>query len=118
MIKNDAGHTDQQLTPQSQQARNVDIPQALPMRLQTLDLARHTVIDPDGLRYVVGTYDDTHLRRGYITAVYPQQNGYLTLVRLTLVEYSSRTADEAIKRHMAAAQALQQGGAKELIKRS
>lgn len=117
MIKKDAANSQQQLTPQSQQARSVDIPQALPMRLQTLDLARHTVIDPSGQRYVVATFDDARLGRGYVTAVYPQQNGYLTLVRLILVEYSSAALDEAIQRHVAVAQSIQQGKLKELNRR-
>ena len=114
MLKNDAANSEQQLTIQAQRTRNVDIPQGLPMHLQTLDLARHTVISPDDQHYVVATYDDSRLRRGYITAVYPQQDGYLTLIRLTLVEYSSATVDEAIKRHVAVAQGIQQGKLKEL----
>lgn len=83
-----------------------DAPQ---VRLQTLDLARHIAIAPDGKRYVVATFDDTRLNRGYVTAVYPQQNGYLTLVRLTVCEFSSETREEAVQRHVALVQAIQKG---------
>ncbi|MBV9229089.1 MAG: hypothetical protein JOZ18_07230, partial [Chloroflexi bacterium] len=68
--------------PSTDQTYTVEIPNAFPVRLQTLDLARHTAVAPNGKRYVVATFNDNHLNRGYITAVYPQQNGYLTLLRL------------------------------------
>ena len=87
----------------------VDLSHVLPMRLQTLDLDRETVIAPDGKRYVVGTYDDRRLGRGYITAIYPQQNGYLTLVRLPLAEVSSDNPDSAMNRHATVIQAILQG---------
>lgn len=87
----------------------VDIAHVLPMRLQTLDLDRETVIAPDGKRYVVGTYDDRRIGRGYITAIYPQQNGYLTLVRLPLAELSSDNPDKAMNRHATVIQAILQG---------
>src|SRR5438046_10749768 len=74
----------------------VEIPAALPVRLQTLDLARHVAIAPDGKRYVVATFDDTRLNRGFVTAIFPQQNGYLTLIRLTLYEMQSQTTHQAI----------------------
>ncbi len=102
------------VTASTDYARSLEIPQTLPMRLHTLDFSRHTVIAPDGKRYVVATYNDTHLKRGYITAVYPQQNGYLTLIRLTLYEHSSRTPEEAMQHHIAVAQAIQQGKLNEL----
>ena len=120
MLKNDAAHNDQSPTNvalSSQQARGVEIADALPMRLQVLDLARHMVIAPDDKRYVVATIDDTRLGRGYVTAIYPQQNGYLTLVRLMLAEFSSATPNEAIKRHMSVVQAIQQGRLKEFSKK-
>ncbi len=87
----------------------VDLAHVLPMRLQTLDLDRETVIAPDGNRYVVGTYDDRRIGRGYITAIYPQQNGYLTLVRLPLAELSSGNPDSAMNRHASVIQAILQG---------
>jgi hypothetical protein len=87
----------------------VDIAHVLPMRLQTLDLDRETVIAPDGKRYVVGTYDDRRIGRGYITAIYPQQNGYLTLVRLPIAEMSSNNPDNAMNRHASVIQAILQG---------
>lgn len=101
---------------QHQEARKVQIPDALPMRLQALDLARHTVIDPDEKRYVVATFDDRRLDRGYVTAIYPQQNNYLTLVRLVIAEFSSATPEEAIQRHISVAQTIQQGRIKEFSK--
>lgn len=120
MLKNDPAHNNQSPTDvalPSQQARAVEIADALPMRLYALDLARHIVIAPDDKRYVVATFDDTRLDRGYVTAVYPQQNGYLTLIRLTLSEFSSATPDEAIKRHISLVQAIQQGRLKEFSKK-
>jgi hypothetical protein len=119
MVKNDPAHSDSSLTDlasQSQQTRAVEIADALPMRLYVLDLARHTIIAPDGNHYVVATVDDTRLGRGYITAVYPQQNGYLTLIRLMVCEFSSTTPEEAIKRHITVAQTIQQGNMKKLTK--
>lgn len=91
------------------QGRSLEIPRALPVRLQTLDLARHTAIAPDKKRYVVATFDDSTLKRGIITAVYPQQNEYLTLIRLVLCEFSSETPDEARQLHIDVVQAIQQG---------
>ncbi len=99
---------------QPRTTQNIEIAKALPMHLQALDLARHAVIAPDEKRYVVATFDDTRLGRGYITTVYPQQHGYLTLVRLRIAEFSSATPEEAIKRHIAVVQAIQQGKISEL----
>lgn len=112
MPKNDTTNNDQlpsTTAPQNSQYRALAIPNALPMHPQTLDVTRHTVIAPTGKRYVVATYDDKYIGRGYVTAVYPQQNEYLTLVRLTICEFINVTADEAIKRHIATVQAIQQG---------
>ncbi len=96
------------------QRRAIDIPNALPVVLQTLDLARHTAIAPNGKRYVVATYDDTLHGQGLITAVYPQQNEYLTLVRLTVLQYVNTTIDQATQRHITTVQAIQQGKINEL----
>jgi len=104
-------------TLQTSQQRDLDIPDALPMRPQTLDVVRHTVIDPDDKRFVVATYNDLYIGRGYVTAVYPQQNNYLTLVRMTICEFISTTPEEAVKRHTATVQAIQQGRLLELTKR-
>ena len=108
MVNKDALAHEQALTAQAEQ-RGVDIARVLPMRLQTLDLDRETVIAPDGKRYVVGTFDDRRIGRGYITAVYPQQNSYLTLVRLPVAELSSETPDEAMNQHTSVIQAIVQG---------
>ena len=110
VLKNDAMNTNRSLTtPIHRQTRTVEIANALPMRPQALDLARHTIIAPDEKRFVVATFDDRRLERGYVTAVYPQQNDYLTLIRLVLAEFRSETPDEAVKRHISVAQAIQQG---------
>src|SRR5258708_32257189 len=119
MLKNDTTNNDQPLPNsnlQAQQPRAVEISHALRLRLPTMDRARHTVIAPSGRRYVVATYDDSRLNRGFVTSVFPQQNDYLTLVRLTIIEYSSTTPDEAIKRHIATAEAIQKGKLKALNK--
>jgi hypothetical protein len=96
--------------------RGLEIPGAAPVRLQTLDFARHIAIAPDGKRYVVATYDETHLKRGIVSAVFPQQNGYLTLVRLTVCEFLTTTPDDAFQRHLELVQAIQQGKLREYIK--
>jgi hypothetical protein len=110
-----SGDSSNLTTLQTHQTQHVEIAQVLPMRLQTLDLARHTVIAPDGRSYVVGTFDDTRVHHGYVTDVFPQQNGYLTMVRLTIAHFSSPTPQEAMKRHMAVVQAIQEGRIDELL---
>ena len=87
------------------------------MKLQTLDIARHVAIAPNDKRYVVATYDDTHVGRGYVTTIFPQQNGYLTLVRLPVHEFTSSDADEAVERHIAVVQAIQRGQLNAYIKK-
>ena len=94
---------------QSPQTHEIEIPEAGPIRLQKLDLARHAVTAPDGKQYVVATFDDTRLGNGYVTIVYPQQNGYLTLVLLSIYRHSSATPYEAIQHHVELAHAIQQG---------
>ncbi len=116
MSKNGSTNEDQLLSVQTSKSHAIEIPNALPVRLHALDLARHTVISPNGLRYVVATFNDTNLGRGYVTAVYPQQNNYLTLVRLPILEVSNKTPEEAVKRHITVAQAIQKGKLKELNK--
>ena len=96
--------------------RTVEIPAALPVRLQTLDLARHIAIAPDGKRYIVATFDDTRLGRDYVTAIYPQQGGYLTLIRLVISEISSGTQEQAMQLHLAQIHMVQQGKLSEFIK--
>ncbi len=96
------------------QRRAIEIPNALPVVLQTLDIARHIAIAPNGKRYVVATYDDSLLGRDFVTAIYPQQNEYLTLVRLTVREFISSTIDQAMQRHITTVQAIQQGKLNEL----
>src|SRR5579859_803070 len=93
----------------SREKRGLEIPNAAPVRLQTLDFARHIAVAPDGKRYVVATYDETHLQRGIITSVFPQQNGYLTLVQLALCKFSTTKLQDALQHHVALVQSIQQG---------
>jgi hypothetical protein len=116
MSKNGTTPGDQLLSISIPHSYAVEIANALSMRLQALDLARHTVIAPNLKRYVVATFDDTRIGRGYVTAVYPQQNDYLTLIRLPVLEVTYKTPEDAIKRHIAVAQAIQKGKLKELNK--
>jgi hypothetical protein len=95
--------------------RGVDLTNAPAVRLQTLDVARHVAIDPNGKRYVVATFDDRHIDRGYVTAVYPQQNGYLTLVRLLVCELKSETRDGALLNHVQLINTIQQGKLTEFV---
>ncbi len=107
---------EQMLTPLTiPQTRLVDIPDAPPVRLQTLDLARHIATEPSGRSYVVATFNDSHMGRGIVTAIYPQQNGYLTLVRLSLHEFSADDPEQALQRHVAVVQKIQQGKLKEYL---
>jgi hypothetical protein len=85
---------------------------------QTLDLARHIAADPDDKRYVVATYTDTRLGRGIVTSVFPQQNGYMTLVRLPLCEFSTTDEEKALKRHRDVIVAIQQGKLKKYLQES
>ncbi len=107
MQKNQVVDDDQSLVAVPHTHRAVEIANALPVRLQELDLARHVAIAPDGKCFVVATFDDRRLGRGYVSAVYPQQNNYLTLYRLVVCEFSSNTPEEAIQRHIALVQAIQ-----------
>ena len=96
--------------------RILEIPNAPPVRLQTLDFARHIAIAPDGKRYVVATYDERHLQRGIMSAVFPQQNGYLTLIQLVVCKFSSTTLEDALQHHVSLVQAIQQGKLRAYIK--
>src|SRR5215469_6735297 len=93
----------------SKEKRGLEIPNAAPVRLQTLDFARHIAIAPNGKRYVVATYDERHLQHGIISAVFPQQNGYLTLIQLVVCKFSATNPDDALQRHVALVQSIQQG---------
>ena len=115
MLKNESVQT-QSAALQQQRSRAVEIPNALPMHLQVLDLARHTVIAPDGRRYVVATFDDRRVGRNYVTAIYPQQNDYLTLVRLTISEFSDATPEEAVQRHISVVQTINREGVRKFGK--
>lgn len=95
--------------------RSLEIPNAAPVRLQTLDFARHIAVAPDGKRYVVATYDERHVKRGILTAVFPQQNGYLTLIRLVVCRFTSTKLEDALQRHVALVQAIQQGKLRDYI---
>lgn len=101
--------TAQTLAVQASRSYNIEVANALPMRRYVLDLARHSTLAPNRKRYVVATFDDTRLQNGYVTAVYPQQYDYLTLVRLEIAHFSSTTPEAALKRHLAIIQAIQQG---------
>src|SRR5215469_7672954 len=99
----------------SKEKRGLEIPNAPSVRLQTLDFARHIAIAPDGKRYVVATYDETHLQRGIISSAFPQQNGYLTLVQLALCKFSTTKLQDALQHHVALVQSIQQGKLREYI---
>jgi hypothetical protein len=108
--------TEQRLAPVSAAEKyELEIPGAPPVRLQTLDLARHIATAPDDKRYVVATFNDVRMGRDIVTAVFPQQNGYLTLVRLPVCEYSSEHAEEALKMHRDIVIAIQQGKLKKYV---
>lgn len=114
MAKHTTTHADQASSSQTQavqqaQPHTIDIPDALPIRLHVHDLARHSVTTPGGKRYVVATFDDTHPGNGFITAVYPQQYNYQTLIRQEKARYSSSTSEEAMQKHTTTLQAIQQG---------
>jgi DNA-binding beta-propeller fold protein YncE len=95
----------------------VKIPNAAPVRLQTLDLARHTAVAPNGKRYVVATFDDRRLHGGFTTAIYPQQGGYLTLIRLTIGEVTSQTPEQAVQKQIEVVQLIQQGKLDDFVKK-
>jgi hypothetical protein len=118
MIDNEVVESEQSPTvPAVNQIRgSVEIPNAAPVRLQTLDLARHIAIAPNGKRYVVAVYDDRRVGRGFIAAAYPQQNEYLTLIRLPVCEISSETPEESIQKYIELVQAIQQGKLSEFVK--
>jgi hypothetical protein len=99
----------------SGEIRGLEIPNAAPVRLQTLDFARHIAVAPDGKRFVVATYDETHLQRGIMSAVFPQQNGYLTLVQLAVCKFSATKLQDALQRHVELVQATQQGNLRKYI---
>jgi hypothetical protein len=94
----------------------VEIPHAAPMQLQTLDLARHVAMSPDGKRYVVATFDATRMGQKYITAVYPQQANYLTLIRLPVCELDAELSEDALQQHIDIIQIIQKGKLKEYVK--
>lgn len=98
------------------QTRLIDIPDAPPVRLHTLDLARHIATEPSGKRFVVATFNDSHMKRDIVTAIYPQQNGYLTLVRLPVHEFSTDDPEQALQRHVAVVQKIQQGKLREYLR--
>lgn len=93
----------------------VTIPGVDAVRLQTLDLARHVAVDPDEKRYVVATYDDHKTGSGFVTAVYPQQSNYLTLIRLIVYQIASSTVEEAIQKHVELVTVIQQGKLPEFL---
>jgi len=97
------------------QKYDIEIPGAPLARYQTLDFARHIAASPDGKHYVVATFDDRHMGRGFVTAAYPQQNGYMTLVRLPAIELSSSNVETALQHHKDLVLAIQQGKLKDFI---
>ena len=113
MLRNDAVDDDQSLPIGS--SRGVEVVNASPVWLQTLDLARNAATAPDGKRYVVATYDDARTSGKFVTAVYPQQNGYLTLIRLIVGEMKSDTPVQAMQIHQGLIQAIQQGKLQEFV---
>lgn len=116
MLRNDAVDDDQSARSASANPRGVEIVNAPPVWLQTLDLARNVGIAPDGNRYVVATFDDSRISGKYVTAVYPQQNGYLTLLRLLVGEMQSDTPVQAMQLHQSVIRAIQQGNLQEFMR--
>jgi hypothetical protein len=96
----------------------IEIPGALPVKHQTLDLARHVAIAPDEKRYIVATYNDTLMGRGIVTSVFPQQNGYMTLVRLPVCEFSTDDEEQALQRHREVVLAIQRGEIKAYLQQN
>jgi hypothetical protein len=94
----------------------IEIPGVASMQLQTLDIARHVVPSPNNKRYVVATYDATRIGHPYMTAVYPQQGGYLTLLRLMICEFPAEQAEDAAQRHRVLVQAILEGNLQTYIK--
>ncbi len=94
----------------------VEILDAVPVHLQTLDLARHIAIAPDEKRYVVATFDGAHVGRKYVIAVYPQQGNYLTLIRLPVCQFHADLPEDAVQRHTALVQAIQKGKLKTYLR--
>lgn len=117
MLKNDAVDDDQSLVPNpAHVTRGVEIVNAPSVWLQTLDLARNATSAPDKNRYVVATFDDTRMSGKFVTAVYPQQNGYLTLIRLMVGEMKSDTPIQALQLHQDTIRAIQQGKLQEFLR--
>lgn len=102
--------------PLTLQKPKVEISGAAPVHLQTLDLARHVAIAPDGKRYVVATFDATRMGHKYVIAVYPQQGNYLTLIRLPICEFHAELPDAAVQRHIALVQTIQKGKLKTYVR--
>jgi hypothetical protein len=94
----------------------IEIPDAAPVQLQTLDLARHVAVSPDGKHYVVATFDARRVGQQYVTAVYPQQGNYLTLIRLPVGEFRAELAEDAVQRHITLVQVIQRGNLKAYLK--
>lgn len=117
MSENKVINPEQTLVPlEIPEKRDLDIAGAPPVRLQTLDLARHIAIAPDHKQYVVATFADRNLDRDYVTTIYPQQGGYHTLVRLPLCEFVFSDPEEALQRHVELVQMIQQGKLKSYLK--
>jgi hypothetical protein len=114
MTINETEENEQSLVLMPSPVHNIDIPNAPAVKLHTFDLGRHVAIDPNGKRYVVATFNDARMGRPFVTAVYPQQGNYLTLVRLVECELISQTQEEARQRHVATVQAIQNGKLNEL----
>jgi hypothetical protein len=110
----ESGHASQ--LPAPTPTREIVVPDAPPVRLQRLDIARHVAVTPQGKRYVVATFDDRHLKRGFVTAIYPQQNGYLTLVRLLVREFHNEDIEQAVQQHIKSIEAIQKGQLSQLVK--
>lgn len=103
-------------TPLTLEKPKVEVPGATPVHLQTLDLARHVAVAPDGKCYVVATFDATRMGQKYVIAVYPQQGSYLTLIRLPVCEFHAERPDDAVQRHIALIQVIQKGKLKAYLR--
>ncbi|GCE49298.1 hypothetical protein EI42_05777 [Thermosporothrix hazakensis] len=118
MTVQEALDNEQALLETSKPEWGLTVPGATPVQMQKLDLARHSVKAPGESKfshYVVATFDDRGLGRGFVTAIYPQQGGYLTMYRLQVAELHSETQEEAVQNHRRCIEMIQQGKLKQFL---
>jgi hypothetical protein len=74
---------------------------------QRAELARHRVVTGDGRDLAVATVKES---RGYLTGIYPVQQGYLVMMYQPLYEARNSTANAAREHHEEVVQALAEFG--------